>query len=453
VKEAFRRHGGRVRGAHVPQPDRGRLRAVQGRQSAEVLRRAGRVGEGQSRPLRLQRHQGRGERRRLHHGLGVLEDRTLQGAHQGPFDRGKEPAIREAITALRDFNKQATITNGNAGTLDALNRGEIWMGAVWIDQLVAWKNEGAWIRRDAGAARAGAADLSALPGWCRARRPAGTRRCATSTTSRRPRCRQGDRWSGSAGIRGVDPEKVLPLINARAASCSSAERERAGSRPFTRARCRSRSTRPDQPGLRGESSADPGRALAVGALCAPALAVLAAVFSGRSGPRWWRASRARAVDAGELRTVANLYAARRGLHHRGRRGRGPRFTFRARRDPGVCAAPPRAFARWSPAESRSSCPSWWWATRSRVLEPVRAVVSSSWAGIATAARWKHLGLAALLLLGAFRGPTIRTSRPRASSAPPPRLTRDILVPMAAPALAVTGILIFSSMLARSRSRS
>ena len=61
---------------------------------------------------------------------------------QGPFDKGKEPAIRDAITALRDFNKQAVITNGNAGTLDALNRGEIWMGVVWIDQLVAWKNEG-----------------------------------------------------------------------------------------------------------------------------------------------------------------------------------------------------------------------------------------------------------------------------------------------------------------------
>ncbi len=61
---------------------------------------------------------------------------------QGPFDRGKDGAIREAITALRDFNRSATITTGNAGTLDALNRGEIWMGAVWIDQLVAWKNEG-----------------------------------------------------------------------------------------------------------------------------------------------------------------------------------------------------------------------------------------------------------------------------------------------------------------------
>jgi spermidine/putrescine-binding protein len=61
---------------------------------------------------------------------------------QGPFDKSREGAIREAITALRDFNRGALITNGNAGTLDALNRGEIWMGAVWIDQLVAWKNEG-----------------------------------------------------------------------------------------------------------------------------------------------------------------------------------------------------------------------------------------------------------------------------------------------------------------------
>src|SRR5947208_4646849 len=61
---------------------------------------------------------------------------------QGPFDRAREGAIREAITALRDFNKNVLVTNGNAGTLDALNRGEIAMGAVWIDQLVAWKNEG-----------------------------------------------------------------------------------------------------------------------------------------------------------------------------------------------------------------------------------------------------------------------------------------------------------------------
>ena len=70
--------------------------------------------------------------------------------------------------------------------------------------------------------------------------------------------------------------------------------------------------------------------------------------------------------------------------------------------------------------------------------------SSSWAGIATALAWKHLGLAALLLLGAFRGTDdsyLEAARQLGASTG--RLTRDILVPMAAPALAVTGILIFS----------
>jgi putative spermidine/putrescine transport system substrate-binding protein len=65
-----------------------------------------------------------------------------QAFTQGPFDKDKEPLWRKALEELRDFNKNVIITSGNAGTLDALNRGEIWMGAVWIDQLVAWKNEG-----------------------------------------------------------------------------------------------------------------------------------------------------------------------------------------------------------------------------------------------------------------------------------------------------------------------
>jgi len=65
-----------------------------------------------------------------------------QAFTQGPFDKDKEPLWRKALEELRDFNTKVTITSGNAGTLDALNRGEIWMGAVWIDQLVAWKNEG-----------------------------------------------------------------------------------------------------------------------------------------------------------------------------------------------------------------------------------------------------------------------------------------------------------------------
>ena len=65
-----------------------------------------------------------------------------QAFTQGPFDKGKEALWRKALEELRDFNKNVMITSGNAGTLDALNRGEIWMGAVWIDQLVAWKNDG-----------------------------------------------------------------------------------------------------------------------------------------------------------------------------------------------------------------------------------------------------------------------------------------------------------------------
>ncbi len=61
---------------------------------------------------------------------------------QGPFDRKYDSVIRQAMEQLREFNRNVVITSGNAGTLDALNRGEIWMGAVWVDQLVAWKNEG-----------------------------------------------------------------------------------------------------------------------------------------------------------------------------------------------------------------------------------------------------------------------------------------------------------------------
>jgi len=61
---------------------------------------------------------------------------------QGPYDKAHEGMIRSSIEQLREFNRNVTITSGNAGTLDALNRGEIWMGAVWVDQLVAWKNEG-----------------------------------------------------------------------------------------------------------------------------------------------------------------------------------------------------------------------------------------------------------------------------------------------------------------------
>jgi putative spermidine/putrescine transport system permease protein len=74
--------------------------------------------------------------------------------------------------------------------------------------------------------------------------------------------------------------------------------------------------------------------------------------------------------------------------------------------------------------------------------------ASSWAGIAAALAWKHVGLAALLVLGAFRSTDESyLEAGRQFGAGTLRLTRDVLVPMAAPAIAVTAVLIFSSMLA------
>ncbi len=82
------------------------------------------------------------------------------------------------------------------------------------------------------------------------------------------------------------------------------------------------------------------------------------------------------------------------------------------------------------------------------LSPHAPVFASSWAGIALALAWKHLGLAALLMLGAFRAvDESHLEAARGFGAGTGRLTRDVLVPMAAPALGVSAILIFSSMLA------
>ena len=82
------------------------------------------------------------------------------------------------------------------------------------------------------------------------------------------------------------------------------------------------------------------------------------------------------------------------------------------------------------------------------LSPYAPGLAGSWAGIALALAWKHLGLAALLLLGAFRGvDESYLEAGRDVGATGRRLIQDILVPMSLPALAVSGILIFSSMLA------
>jgi ABC-type sugar transport system permease subunit len=75
-------------------------------------------------------------------------------------------------------------------------------------------------------------------------------------------------------------------------------------------------------------------------------------------------------------------------------------------------------------------------------------VASSWLGLALALAWKHLALAALLFLGAFRAvDEAYLEAARNFGAGTLRQTKDILIPMAAPSIAVACILVFASMLA------
>lgn len=61
---------------------------------------------------------------------------------QGAYDAGLKPAIDKALSGLKDFNRNVTLTPGNAGTLDMLNRGEIAMGPVWVDMFYTWQADG-----------------------------------------------------------------------------------------------------------------------------------------------------------------------------------------------------------------------------------------------------------------------------------------------------------------------
>ena len=61
---------------------------------------------------------------------------------QGPYEEADKAKIDAALEGLRAFNANATLTPGNAGTLDALNRGEIEMGAVWADMFYTWQADG-----------------------------------------------------------------------------------------------------------------------------------------------------------------------------------------------------------------------------------------------------------------------------------------------------------------------
>lgn len=49
---------------------------------------------------------------------------------------------KDALAGLKEFNRNAVITPGNAGTLDMLGRGEIAMGPVWVDMFYSWLGDG-----------------------------------------------------------------------------------------------------------------------------------------------------------------------------------------------------------------------------------------------------------------------------------------------------------------------
>jgi ABC-type uncharacterized transport system YnjBCD substrate-binding protein len=60
----------------------------------------------------------------------------------GPYDAATKASWDPALARLKEFNKNAVITPGNAGTLDMLNRGEISMGPVWVDMFYTWMADG-----------------------------------------------------------------------------------------------------------------------------------------------------------------------------------------------------------------------------------------------------------------------------------------------------------------------
>ncbi len=60
----------------------------------------------------------------------------------GPWADDAAAKWEPALTSLRDFNQSVVMTPGNAGTLDAMNRGEIAMGPVWMDMFYTWVADG-----------------------------------------------------------------------------------------------------------------------------------------------------------------------------------------------------------------------------------------------------------------------------------------------------------------------
>ena len=60
----------------------------------------------------------------------------------GPYDEAEMETWQAALEDMKEFNENVTFTAGNVGTLDALNRGEIAMGPVWVDMFYTFMQEG-----------------------------------------------------------------------------------------------------------------------------------------------------------------------------------------------------------------------------------------------------------------------------------------------------------------------
>jgi putative spermidine/putrescine transport system substrate-binding protein len=60
----------------------------------------------------------------------------------GPVEKEEVETWKSAFDDLKEFNKDVTLTAGNVGTLDGLNRGELWMGPVWVDMFYTFMKEG-----------------------------------------------------------------------------------------------------------------------------------------------------------------------------------------------------------------------------------------------------------------------------------------------------------------------
>jgi len=60
----------------------------------------------------------------------------------GPYDEAEIESWTPALEDMKKFNENVTFTAGNVGTLDALNRGEIAMGPVWVDMFYTFMQEG-----------------------------------------------------------------------------------------------------------------------------------------------------------------------------------------------------------------------------------------------------------------------------------------------------------------------